>query len=235
MTQASANPEELSKFKAVASDWWDPNGPMKPLHPMNEARTTYIQQQTEVADKRWLDIGCGGGLLCESLTKLGAEVTGIDPCAELIEVAQQHAQDGSLSINYQAQELYQHPQHPLYDNISCMELLEHVDQPEELLQLCKPLLKPKGSLYLSTLNRNWKSFALGIVAAEYVLRLVPRGTHRYQQFIKPSELQRWLKNSGFELTDICGMRYDPIGNTCELTDDVSVNYIVKATLVDAND
>lgn len=231
MTQASANPEELSKFKAVADRWWDPHGPMKPLHHMNTARITYLQQQTAIAGQRWLDVGCGGGLLCESLAELAADVTGIDPCAELIEVARRHA-DGTYLIDYQNQELHQHPQQPIYDCISCMELLEHVDQPEELLQLCRPLLKPGGSLFLSTLNRNWKSFALGIVAAEYILGLVPRGTHRYQQFIKPSELQRWLKNSGFELTDIRGMRYDPISGSCDLTDDVSVNYIVKATLAE---
>jgi 2-polyprenyl-6-hydroxyphenyl methylase / 3-demethylubiquinone-9 3-methyltransferase len=232
MTQATASPEELAKFEAVASDWWDPNGPMKPLHQMNPARISYMQRHTDITGQKWLDVGCGGGLLSEAVSKLGADVTAIDPCAELIGVAKQHADKQSLSIDYQAIELNAHPQQATYDVISCMELLEHVDKPDELLDLCRPLLKANGTLFLSTLNRNWTSFLLGIVAAEYVLGLVPRGTHRYQQFIKPSELQKWLTNAGFVLTDISGMSYNPIDNSCQLSDDVSVNYIIQAKLAD---
>ncbi len=232
MTQATANPEELSKFKAIADDWWNPTGPMKPLHQMNPARVRYMQQHTPIKGQQWLDVGCGGGLLSEALAKEGAAVTAIDPCTELINVATQHAQESALAIQYKNQELKDHSNESRYDVISCMELLEHVDKPEELLELCRPLLKPDGTLFLSTLNRNWTSFLLGIVAAEYVLGLVPRGTHRYQQFIKPSELQRWLSNTGFVLTDISGMSYNPLDNSCELSDDVSVNYIIQAKLAD---
>ena len=231
MTQAAANPDELAKFQAVAKDWWNPTGPMKPLHTMNTTRVAYIQQQLSIAGQNWLDVGCGGGLLCEAVAKLGASVTGVDPCDALIQTAQAHAKASDLNINYQQSELHQHHSDTSYDVISCMELLEHVDRPDELLALCKPLLKPNGTLFLSTLNRNWTSFLLGIVAAEYVLGLVPRGTHRYQQFIKPSELQRWLSATGFELTDISGMRYDPLSNHCELCDDVRVNYIITAKRV----
>lgn len=228
MTQSKANPEELARFKALADRWWDPNGPMKPLHGMNPTRISYMQQHTPIEDKHWLDIGCGGGLLCEGVTKLGAQVTGIDPCEELITTAQTHADSQSLTINYQNQELVDHQPNDRYDVVSCLELLEHVDDPAEFLKQCRPLLKPEGTLFLSTLNRNWKSFALGIVAAEYVLGLVPRGTHRYQQFIKPSELQRWLKQAGFELTHLSGISYDPLDQSSELTDNVDVNYIVTA-------
>ena len=232
MITASATPEELSKFKAVATDWWDPTGPMKPLHQMNPARIDYMQQRIPIAGKKWLDVGCGGGLLCEAVKKIGGEITGIDPCVELIEIAKKHAETESLTIDYRSEELHAHCLENTYDVISCMELLEHVDKPENLLQLCRPLLKPNGTLFLSTLNRNWKSFLLGIVAAEYVLGLVPRGTHRYQQFIKPSELQHWLANAGFVLTDISGLSYNPIDHSCILSDNVSVNYIVEAKLAD---
>jgi 2-polyprenyl-6-hydroxyphenyl methylase/3-demethylubiquinone-9 3-methyltransferase len=232
MTQATANPKELAKFKAVADDWWDPTGPMKPLHQMNPARVKYMQQHLDISGKRWLDIGCGGGLLCEAVSELGAEVTGIDPCQGVITAAKEHAQQSDLIIDYRPEELHQHSTDNQYDVISCMELLEHVDKPEELLELCRPLLKPNGTLFLSTLNRNWTAFLLGIVAAEYVLGLVPRGTHRYQQFIKPSELQRWLTHTGFALTDIAGMTYDPLSNHCELSDDVRINYIIAAKPAD---
>jgi 2-polyprenyl-6-hydroxyphenyl methylase/3-demethylubiquinone-9 3-methyltransferase len=232
MITAKATPDELSKFKAVATDWWDPRGPMRPLHEMNPVRINYMQQRISIPDKKWLDVGCGGGLLCEPLTKLGANITGIDPCIELIEAAKDHAKTESLSIDYLSQELHEHPLENTYDVISCLELLEHVDKPEDLLRLCHPLLKKNGTLFLSTLHRNWTSFLLGIVAAEYVLGLVPRGTHRYQQFIKPSELQHWLTNAGFILTDISGLSYNPIDHSCTLSNDVRVNYIIEAKVAD---
>lgn len=228
MTQATSNPDELAKFEKVANDWWDPLGPMKPLHHMNAARVIYMQQHVPISELDWLDVGCGGGLLCEAVAKLGANVTGVDPCGALIETARAHAKESELHIDYQQQELHAHRTETLYDVISCMELLEHVDRPDELLDLCRPLLKSDGTLFLSTLNRNWASFFLGIVAAEYVLGLIPRGTHRYQQFIKPSELQRWLTDAGFILTDIAGLRYDPLSNHCNLSDNVRVNYIIAA-------
>jgi 2-polyprenyl-6-hydroxyphenyl methylase/3-demethylubiquinone-9 3-methyltransferase len=198
---------------------------------MNTARVNYLQQHIPIVGKNWLDVGCGGGLLCESLARLGATVTGVDPCQELIAAAKAHAKQSELSINYEAHELHQHHCEDKYDAISCMELLEHVDQPEELLKLCRTLLKPNGILFLSTLNRNWIAFLLGIVTAEYVLGLVPRGTHRYQQFIKPSELQRFLLAAGFVLTDITGMTYDPLANHCELSTNVRINYLVSATIM----
>ena len=221
------SPEEIAKFDALAHQWWDIDGPMRPLHLLNPLRLDFIVKHSDLNGKRVLDVGCGAGILTESMAKAGAGVNGIDLSQSAIAVAKQHAIDNELCIDYQVINIEQYnQQHPAqYDVITCMELLEHVPDPAAFIKACCVCLKPHGKLFFSTINRNLKSFLLAIVGAEYILKLLPKGTHRYQQFIRPSELNQWCESADLSLDNLTGIHYNPIHQTFRISDDVSVNYM----------
>jgi 2-polyprenyl-6-hydroxyphenyl methylase / 3-demethylubiquinone-9 3-methyltransferase len=226
---SSADPAEISKFDAMAHRFWDSEGEFKPLHRLNPVRAGFIAARAKLHGARVLDVGCGGGLLAEALCQQGANVTAIDLAPAMIETARLHALDAGLQINYQiadATVLAQTEPHSC-DVVCCMEMLEHVADPAMFLQTLARLVKPGGSLFISTLNRNAKSFLTAIVGAEYVLRLLPRGTHEYARFIRPSELAQWARDANLSLVDTAGLHYDPFRDRCRLSDDLSVNYIAR--------
>lgn len=224
------DPAEINKFEQLADDWWDPTGNLKTLHVINPVRLNYIRDRTSLSDRSVLDIGCGGGLLTEALARCGAEVTGLDANESAILVARQHAEDENLRINYlhDTVESFSQKSSEQFDIITCMELLEHVPDPSALVQSCSGLLKKGGNLFLATINRNAKAYTTVILGAEYLLGLLPRGTHDYAKFIKPSELSEWLRKSGFQVSDISGMHYIPLADRCILNSDPSVNYLMHA-------
>lgn len=220
--------QEIKKFDEFAKTWWDPEGEMKPLHQLNPLRFAFIEAHAPVKDKTIIDIGCGGGILTECLAKAGAHVTGIDMSEAGIAVAKQHAKENELSINYQKipAETFAEQHSHQFDIVTCMEMLEHVPDPSRVIAACATLLKPGGKCFISTINRNMKSYLLAILGAEYVLRLLPRGTHEYAKFIRPSELRQWAHQAKLSINTIKGIHYNPIRQHFSLTDDVSVNYLV---------
>lgn len=222
--------QELDKFSHLANDWWDPNGPCRPLHAINPARLQFISDRCDLNSTQVLDIGCGGGILTEALARRGALVTGIDANVDLIEVARSHALDHKLNIHYESTlaENFATDHSKQFDVITCMELLEHVPDPNSLIQACAALLKPGGHCFFSTLNRTLKAYCLAIVGAEIVLKLLPRHTHEYEKFIRPSELKTALEQAGLKLQDLSGLYYNPILKQTRLTQDVSVNYLAHA-------
>lgn len=224
----SADPREIAKFDALAQDWWNPNGAMKPLHLLNPLRLRFIQQHVDLNHKRLLDIGCGGGLLSEAAARSGCDVTGIDLSASLLAVAREHAEQQSLTITYhQISAADWAAQSPgIYDVITCMELLEHVPDPDALVRECAQLLKPGGFVFFATLNRNWQSFLKAIIGAEYILKLLPKGTHQYAKFIRPSELTTWARQNGLRLKGLQGLNYHPFSEKFIFSQDVSVNYLI---------
>ena len=227
---------EIAKFEALASRWWDKNSEFKPLHDINPLRANFIDLHSPVVEKKLLDVGCGGGILAESLVHRGAEVTGIDMGAAPLSVARLHALESGVSVTYEqitAEEKAE--QMPgAFDIVTCMEMLEHVPDPASVVKACADLVKDGGDLYFSTINRNPKSYALAILGAEYILRLLPRGTHEYAKFIRPSELANWLRAAGLELKTITGMTYNPFTKNYKLNpNDVSVNYLIHAKKVSA--
>lgn len=223
----SVNPAEIAKFDALAQDWWNPHGAMKPLHQLNPLRLQVIQSLTELNQKTVLDIGCGGGLLSEAMSRCLAEVCGIDLSESLLETARQHATQQGLNIHYQLidsnQLAAQSPAH--FDIVTCMELLEHVPDPDQVVKDCAQLVKPGGLVFFATINRNWQSFFKAIIGAEYVLKLLPRGTHQYSQFIRPSELTLWASRSELTFRGLQGIVYNPLTDKFALSNDVSVNYM----------
>lgn len=219
---------ELEKFSALANAWWDPTGPMRPLHAINPARTAWVKQLAPLQGKKVLDVGCGGGLLTESLARSGARVTGIDLASASLTVAREHAQTSGLNIDYieSSAEAMAQSHADVFEVVTCMELLEHVPDPASVVQACAQLTAPGGWCFFSTLNRNAKAFALAIVSAEYLLNLVPRGTHEYARLIRPSELTRYARNAGLELVELKGLRFNPFNQNVTLCDDTDVNYLV---------
>jgi 2-polyprenyl-6-hydroxyphenyl methylase / 3-demethylubiquinone-9 3-methyltransferase len=218
---------EVAKFEASAHRFWDPNGEYKPLHRLNPARMRYVAERAKLHGAQVLDVGCGGGLLAESLARAGAHVLAIDLAEGMIETARLHALENGLTIDYRvasAEELLASTA-ATFDVVTCMEMLEHVPDPAATLATLGKLLRPGGALFISTINRNAKAFALAIVGAEYLARLVPRGTHEYAKFIRPAELARAARTAGLQLRDVTGLAYDPISETCTLSRDPSVNYI----------
>ena len=224
--------QEIKKFEDIAHRWWDVDSEFKPLHQINPLRLNYIEQQAGgLSGKKVIDVGCGGGILSESMALRGAEVTGIDMGESPLSVAQLHSLEAGVEIDYQqitAEEMAE--QRPAqYDVVTCMEMLEHVPDPAAIIAACSSFVKPDGHIIFSTINRNPKAFGLMIFGAEYVLRMVPKGTHEYAKFIRPSELESWAINSGLKLVDITGMTYNPIFQSYKLGRDVDVNYLMHFT------
>lgn len=223
---------EISKFEALASRWWDTESEFKPLHDINPLRTNYIDSQVHLAGKKVLDVGCGGGLLSEAMALRGADVTGIDLGEANLNTAKLHALETGVSVNYQciAVEELAEQQPESFDVVTCLEMLEHVPDPESIIKACQKLLKPGGTAVFSTINRKPKSYLFAILGAEYILRMVPAGTHDYDKFIKPSELARWSRNAGLTMVDATGLVYNPITKDYALQDnDLDVNYLMVAS------
>lgn len=226
-TAASADPAEIAKFEALAHRFWDSEGEFKPLHRLNPARVDYVASRATLDGARVLDVGCGGGLLAEALARHGAAVTAIDLAPGMIQTAQLHAAESGLAIDYRVQdagELAAQVPHS-FDVVTCMEMLEHVADPAGFVKILAGLVRPGGALFVSTLNRNARAFLKAIVGAEYVLRLLPPGTHEYERFIRPSELAGWARAAGLALVHTAGLHYDPFRDRCTLNDDVAVNYL----------
>lgn len=222
------DPAEIAKFEALASRWWDPESEFKPLHDINPLRLDYIDGLAPLSGKKVLDVGCGGGILAESMAKRGAIVTGIDLGEAPLSVAKLHLLESNAEVDYRkiAAEDLAITHAGEFDVVTCMEMLEHVPDPASTIAACATLVRPGGKVFFSTINRNPKSYLFAIIGAEYVLRLLPRGTHDYEKFIKPSELDEWLRAAGLDTTDIKGMSYNPITRHYKLGEDVDVNYLV---------
>jgi len=219
---------EVDKFDGMAARWWDTEGEFRPLHDLNPVRLRFISQHAGIAGKKVLDVGCGGGILSESMAREGARVTGIDAATKALTVAKLHALESGIEVDYQEDTAEHHAGTHAgeYDVVTCMELLEHVPNPASLIRACTQLVKPGGKIFFSTINRNPKAYALAVVGAEYIMRLLPRGTHDYDKFIKPSELAKWARDAGLNLVEQAGMHYNPILRSASLTRSVDVNYLV---------
>lgn len=229
MTTANVDRDEIARFERLAARWWDPNGEMGALHAINPLRARYIESASGgLRDRRVVDVGCGAGLLSEALARRGARVLGIDMAREVLDVARRHAADEGVAVQYRevAAEALADEAPGAYDVVTCLEMLEHVPDPSSVVAACARLVRPGGTVVFSTINRNAKAFALAIVAAEYVLNLVARGTHEYAKLIRPSELERWVRAAGLEAVEVRGMTYNPLTRHARLGDDVDVNYLM---------
>ena len=222
---------EIRKFEALAARWWDPDSEFKPLHEINPLRMSYISRNVNPAGKKVLDIGCGGGILAEAMARHGASVTAIDMADASLSVTRLHQLESKLEINYQksSAEQYARDHSEQFDIVTCLEMLEHVPEPAKVIQACHSLVRPGGTVFFSTINRNPKSYLFAIVGAEYILNLLPRGTHDYARFIKPSELAAWGRDSKLDLQDQIGMAYNPLTRKYSLETNVDVNYIACYT------
>ena len=220
---------EVEKFNKIAHKWWDPSSEFKPLHDINPLRVNYINDLFPLNEKNILDVGCGGGILAESMTKLGGNVTGIDQSDIAIKIAKLHAKENNLSIDYKLLNIedFLKKDSNKFDVITCLEMIEHVPDPASIITSCSKKLKKNGRLYVSTINRNLKAFLFAIVGAEYILNLLPKGTHHYDKFIKPSEVKSWAKSLNMNISNIKGMTYNPFLKKYSLGSDVSVNYILE--------
>ena len=230
MSGPNVRQAELHKFGALANRWWDADGPQKALHALNPVRLQYVADRVPLSGAKVLDVGCGAGLLSEALAVEGARVTAIDLAPELIDVAKLHQLEAGLQIDYRLQsvESLAGEMPGAFDAVTCMEMLEHVPDPGSIIDACARLLKPGGRLFLSTLNRTPAAFALAIVGAEYVARLLPKGTHHYKEFIRPSELAAWLRDAGLQLQDVSGLAYEPWRQRARLSTRTDVNYLACA-------
>lgn len=234
-TSANIDPQELAKFSELAHRWWDPESEFKPLHEINPLRLDWIDQRADLRGKRVVDIGCGGGILAESMARRGARVSGIDLAEKPLRVAQLHQMeaaqtDAHLHLEYEliSAEALAVREPAAFDVVTCMEMLEHVPQPASTVAACGKLVRPGGDVFFSTINRNLKAYVLAVIGAEYLLRLLPRGTHDYEKFIKPSELARTCRDAGLEVRTIIGMTYNPLTRRYSLGADTDVNYLVHA-------
>ena len=228
MSAINADPAELQKFSALAHRWWDPASEFKPLHDINPLRLGWINGKADLLGKTVLDVGCGGGILAESMASAGARVTGIDLSEKALSVARLHLFESGLSVDYRlisAEDLAEEmPAH--FDVVTCMEMLEHVPDPASTIAACARLVKPGGHVFFSTLNRNLKAYVQAIIGAEYVLNMLPRGTHEYAKFIKPSELSRHCRNAGLDTHELIGLSYNPLSRVYSLGRDTDVNYLL---------
>ena len=228
--EANVDAPEIEKFDALAHRWWDPNGDFKPLHDINPARLDYIRQRTDLNAGPTVDIGCGGGILSESMASAGSATLGIDMASKALGVAKLHALEAGVDIEYlesTAEQLVQ-DRAGEFRTVTCMEMLEHVTAYADTVKACAEAAQPGGDLFFSTINRNPKSYVMLILGAEYVLNILPRGTHEYSKFIKPSELAQALRDAGLDVLDISGLHYNPLTRSCRLDNDTSTNYIVHA-------
>jgi 2-polyprenyl-6-hydroxyphenyl methylase/3-demethylubiquinone-9 3-methyltransferase len=231
---ANVDPAEIAKFEQLASRWWDPGSEFKPLHDINPLRLKWINDRVGLSGKKVLDVGCGGGILSESMADLGARVTGIDMGEAPLAVAKLHLKESGLKVEYQRAnaEDFAHEHAGEYDVVTCLEMLEHVPEPSSVVKACAQLVRPGGQLFFSTINRNPKSWLFAIVGAEYVLNLLPRGTHEYLKFIRPSELERMCRATNLSVREITGMHYNPLTRTYSLGPGVDVNYLLMASRTD---
>jgi 2-polyprenyl-6-hydroxyphenyl methylase/3-demethylubiquinone-9 3-methyltransferase len=229
-TTQNADPRELEKFGQLAHRWWDPSSEFKPLHDINPLRLKWIDERAPLADKRVLDIGCGGGILTESMAVLGAQVKGIDLSTKALGVAKLHGIESGIKVDYEAisAEDLAAREPGSFDVVTCMEMLEHVPDPAQVVQACQTLVKPGGMVFFSTINRNPKAYLMAVIGAEYLLRMLPRGTHDYRRFIKPSELARFARDAGLRVSDMTGLHYNPITKAYWLGPDTDVNYLVAS-------
>jgi 2-polyprenyl-6-hydroxyphenyl methylase/3-demethylubiquinone-9 3-methyltransferase len=224
----NADPAEIARFQAAASRWWDPEGEMRPLHDLNPVRLRYVERTAPLAGRAVVDVGCGGGLLAEAMARQGASVVGLDLAADLLSVARLHALEAGIEVDYQLASAEQHAaEHPgRYDVVTCMEMLEHVPDPAAVVTALAALARPGGEVFVSTLNRTPVAYLKAILGAEYLLRLLPTGTHTYEKFIRPSELDAWARASGLTLVDVTGLDYDPFTRSTKLVADARVNYLM---------
>ena len=223
--------EEVNKFDELAAKWWDMEGEFKPLHQINPLRVGFIEERASLAGKKVLDVGCGGGILSESLSKLGADVTGIDASENTIGVAKSHSKSVDSSVQYfqnTIEEFVSSNPDESFDVITCLEMLEHVPSPGEIIKICSGLLKQNGDIFFSTINRNPRSYLFAVIGAEYILNLLPKGTHDYNKFIKPSELAKWTREANLKTLETTGLSYNPITDNYWLGKDIQVNYMVHA-------
>jgi 2-polyprenyl-6-hydroxyphenyl methylase / 3-demethylubiquinone-9 3-methyltransferase len=218
---------EVARFQAAASRWWDPEGEMRPLHELNPVRLEYVERAGSIDGRRIVDVGCGGGLLAEAMARRGARVTGLDLASELLQVAELHALESGITVDYRLETAEQHAVGHAgeYDVATCMEMLEHVPEPRSVVAALAALVRPGGHIFVSTINRNARAYLHAVVGAEYVLRLLPRGTHTYDKFIRPSELAAWGRSAGLETLDVAGLDYDPFARKARLTGDARINYL----------
>jgi 2-polyprenyl-6-hydroxyphenyl methylase/3-demethylubiquinone-9 3-methyltransferase len=227
-TPVNVDAAEVARFEAIASRWWDPAGEMRPLHDLNPLRLGYVERAGPLAQRLVADVGCGGGLLSEAMARRGARVVGLDLAADLLGVARLHALESGIEVDYRHESAEQHALAApgRYEVVTCMEMLEHVPDPAAVVKALAELVRPGGHVFVSTLNRTPRAYLTAVLGAEYLLRLLPAGTHSYEKFIRPSELSTWARAAGLVTVDVAGLQYDPFARTARLDDDARVNYLM---------